>query len=82
MGAATAIVPPERGAAVTLVGRRHAVKHTRGCVRRASPRAATGIPLRRTGTSHEIATVSAFLLSAEASYVTGAHIAVDGGFLA
>jgi NAD(P)-dependent dehydrogenase (short-subunit alcohol dehydrogenase family) len=44
--------------------------------------AATGIPLRRTGTSHEIATVVAFLLSAEASYVTGAHIAVDGGFLA
>ena len=41
-----------------------------------------GITLRRTGTSHEIATVVAFLLSAEASYVTGAHIAVDGGFLA
>jgi NAD(P)-dependent dehydrogenase (short-subunit alcohol dehydrogenase family) len=44
--------------------------------------AATGIPLRRAGTSHEIATVVAFLLSAEASYVTGAYIAVDGGFLA
>jgi NAD(P)-dependent dehydrogenase (short-subunit alcohol dehydrogenase family) len=44
--------------------------------------AATGIPLRRTGTSKEIATVVAFLLSDEASYVTGAHIAVDGGFLA
>ena len=34
------------------------------------------------GSSHEIATVVAFLVSAEASYVTGAHIAVDGGFLA
>jgi len=44
--------------------------------------AATGIPLRRTGTSNEIATVIAFLLSDEASYITGAHIAVDGGFLA
>jgi NAD(P)-dependent dehydrogenase (short-subunit alcohol dehydrogenase family) len=44
--------------------------------------AATGIPLRRTGGSREIATVVAFLLSNEASYVTGAHIAVDGGFLA
>jgi NAD(P)-dependent dehydrogenase (short-subunit alcohol dehydrogenase family) len=31
--------------------------------------AATGIQLRRTGTSHEIATVVAFLLSAEASDV-------------
>jgi NAD(P)-dependent dehydrogenase (short-subunit alcohol dehydrogenase family) len=33
--------------------------------------AATGIPLRRTGSGHEIATVIAFLLSEEASYVTG-----------
>ena len=40
------------------------------------------IPPRRTGTSHEIAIVVAFLLFAEASYVTGAHIAVDDGFLA
>ena len=44
--------------------------------------AATGIPLRRTGSGREIATVVAFLLSDEASYITGAHIAVDGGFLA
>jgi NAD(P)-dependent dehydrogenase (short-subunit alcohol dehydrogenase family) len=44
--------------------------------------AATGIPLRRIGSGREIATVVAFLLSDEASYVTGAHIAVDGGFLA
>ena len=44
--------------------------------------AATGIPLRRTGSGREIATVVAFLLSDEASYITGAHVAVDGGFLA
>jgi NAD(P)-dependent dehydrogenase (short-subunit alcohol dehydrogenase family) len=44
--------------------------------------AATGIPLGRTGGSREIATVVAFLLSDEASYVTGTHVAVDGGFLA
>jgi NAD(P)-dependent dehydrogenase (short-subunit alcohol dehydrogenase family) len=44
--------------------------------------AATGIPLRRTGSGREIATVVAFLLSDEASYITGTHIAVDGGFLA
>ena len=44
--------------------------------------AANGIPLRRTGSGREIATVVAFLLSDEASYVTGTHIAVDGGFLA
>jgi NAD(P)-dependent dehydrogenase (short-subunit alcohol dehydrogenase family) len=44
--------------------------------------AATGIPLRRTGGGRAIATVVAFLLSDEASYITGTHIAVDGGFLA
>ena len=44
--------------------------------------AATGIPLGRTGGSREIATVVAFLLSDQASYVTGTHVAVDGGFLA
>jgi NAD(P)-dependent dehydrogenase (short-subunit alcohol dehydrogenase family) len=41
-----------------------------------------GIPLGRIGEANEIATVVAFLLSPEASYVTGAHLAVDGGFLA
>ena len=44
--------------------------------------AARGIPLRRIGSGREIATVVAFLLSDEASYVSGTHIAVDGGFLA
>jgi NAD(P)-dependent dehydrogenase (short-subunit alcohol dehydrogenase family) len=38
------------------------------------------IPLNRYGAEAEIASVIAFLLSDEASYVTGQIIAVDGGF--
>ena len=41
-----------------------------------------GIPMRRVGTGAEIATAVAFLLSDDASYITGSHLAVDGGFLA
>jgi NAD(P)-dependent dehydrogenase (short-subunit alcohol dehydrogenase family) len=37
------------------------------------------VPLRRYGTPHEIATVVAFLLSDEASYVTGVNLEVSGG---
>ncbi|MFC8714488.1 SDR family NAD(P)-dependent oxidoreductase [Streptomyces sp. NPDC057197] len=44
-------------------------------------RIAEGIPARRLGTGREIAKAVCFLLSDEASYVTGAHLAVDGGFL-
>lgn len=40
------------------------------------------IPARRLGEPREIATAVAFLLSDDASYITGAHLAVDGGFLA
>ncbi|MEM2425101.1 MAG: SDR family oxidoreductase [Candidatus Bathyarchaeia archaeon] len=38
------------------------------------------IPLNRLAKAEEIASVIAFLLSDEASYITGANIVVDGGF--
>lgn len=41
-------------------------------------RAAT-TPLRRPGTAEEIATVAAFLLGPDSSYITGEVISVDGG---
>jgi NAD(P)-dependent dehydrogenase (short-subunit alcohol dehydrogenase family) len=43
--------------------------------------ASRGIPQGRIGNGREVATAIAFLLSDDASYIAGAHLAVDGGFL-
>jgi 2-dehydro-3-deoxy-L-rhamnonate dehydrogenase (NAD+) len=37
------------------------------------------VPLRRYGSAHEVASVVAFLLSDDASYVTGVNLEVSGG---
>lgn len=44
--------------------------------------AAPGIPLGRTGRPEEIAKAAAFLCSADASYITGQELIIDGGWLA
>jgi NAD(P)-dependent dehydrogenase (short-subunit alcohol dehydrogenase family) len=37
------------------------------------------VPMRRYGSAHEVARVVAFLLSDDASYVTGVNVEVSGG---
>ena len=39
----------------------------------------TSVPLKRYGTSEEIAATIAFLVSEGAAYITGQNIRVDGG---
>ncbi|MEL6905338.1 MAG: SDR family oxidoreductase, partial [Planctomycetota bacterium] len=39
------------------------------------------VPMKRFGSSDEVANVALFLASDEASYVTGAEFVVDGGML-
>lgn len=41
----------------------------------------SGVPLGRAGRPHEIATTALFLASADASFITGTSIVVDGGML-
>ncbi|MER6050854.1 glucose 1-dehydrogenase [Streptomyces sp. NPDC001793] len=41
-----------------------------------------GVPLRRIGQAHEVASLVAFLVSDAASYINGAEISTDGGFTA
>ena len=58
------------------------MRSSAGMTDEARTRLQRAIPLRRTGKVDEVAWGVLFLASDEASYVTGAELAIDGGFVA
>lgn len=54
----------------------------RNASKRRPSRATTAVPLGRQGTAWEVAQATVFLLSDEASYITGQSLVVDGGLSA
>jgi NAD(P)-dependent dehydrogenase (short-subunit alcohol dehydrogenase family) len=54
----------------------------RNASKRRPSRAKTAVPLGRQGTAWEVAQATVFLLSDEASYITGQSLVVDGGLSA
>ena len=54
----------------------------RNASKRRPSRATTSVPLGRQGTAWEVAQATVFLLSDEASYITGQSLVVDGGLSA
>jgi NAD(P)-dependent dehydrogenase (short-subunit alcohol dehydrogenase family) len=58
------------------------VPHEHAAPATLAPGLAARVPLGRTGTPQEVAQAAAWLVSAEASYVTGSELEVAGGWLA